>query len=531
MPKKFQINFPIILVVLDGWGIDDPNKGNAISLAKTPTMDNLLKKYSSTQLRAHGKYVGLPSNQVGNSEAGHMNIGAGRLVAQDAIKISASIKDGTFFKNSAFLGALRHIKKMNSRIHIMGMLSNGQSPHSDPKHLFALLDLMKKHNVKNVYLHLFTDGRDSPKYAALKLIEELEDKHLHNFKIVTIMGRFYAMDRKKKWSRTRKAFRALTLGEGRKTNTPVAAITEAYNRGESDEFIEPYIIDYDNGNENTRIKEGDSVIFFNLRSDRSRQLAKAFVQSDFSKSNPSSFKRGKKLQHIYFVGMTDFGPDLEDILTAFPSVDLRQTLPMQFSDIKQLYIAETEKYAHVTYFLNGGYAGKVAGEDQIMIPSPDVRSYDLVPAMSTKKLIKNITGTIKPRKFGSGRGWEYDFIFLNIAAPDMVGHTGNLTAAVETCSQVDFYLDKLVQTYLSVNGTIMIFADHGNIEKMINLESGEIYTEHTTNPVPYILVNNKLKNKIKLRKNGSLRDIVPTLLALLGRKKPKEMNGGNLVIS
>ena len=402
----------------------------------------------------------------------------------------------------------------------MGMLSTDQSPHSDPKHLAALLDLLKRNGIKNVYLHLFTDGRDSPKYASLQLVSELEKKYLNNNSIATIMGRFYAMDRKKAWERTSKAFLALTEGAGRKAASAQEAITESYNRGESDEYIQPYIIKNDK-NINTRIEDGDSIIFFNLRSDRSRQLTKAFVQKDFNKMNPGSFKRKNQLDHIYFTAMTDFGPDLDDILTAYPSIDLKNTLPMALSDLNQLYLAETEKFAHITYFFNGGYSGKVAAEDQVKVPSPDVKSYDKTPIMSSDKLAKIVINNIK--KTGKKASWKYDFIAVNFAAPDMIGHTGNIEAGIECCTELDKIIRKIVQLYLGVNGTVIITADHGNIEKMINQETGEIYTEHTTNQVPFLIINKLLKNKIKLKRNGVLADIASTILKLSGIKKPKEM--------
>jgi 2,3-bisphosphoglycerate-independent phosphoglycerate mutase len=482
MIKKNNIhnkNLPMILIILDGWGIAEPNKGNAISLAKIPTMDGLIRKYANTKLHAHGKYVGLPRQQVGNSEAGHLNMGGGRLVEQDVVIISKSINDGTFYKNSAFLGAIRHIRKMNSKLHLIGMLSNGQSPHSDPGHLVALMELLKRHNIENICLHLFTDGRDSPRYASLKLVDDLEKLLTHDERIATIMGRFYAMDRKKKWERTEKAYNALVLGRGRKAKSAQAAITEAYNKGNNDEFIEPYVIT-DNGGTSTRIEEGDSVIFFNLRSDRGRQLTKAFAQSDFNKMNRGAFRRKKQLHHLYFVAMTDFGPDLDDILTAYPSVDLRNTLPM----------------------------------------------HDQTPAMSSEKLTKMVITNLKK---GKRKNYKYDFVVLNFAAPDMVGHTGNIEAGIKCCRLVDKFVSKIVKAYLAVGGTVLITADHGNIEEMINLETGEIFTEHTTNPVPFIVINKKLKNKIKLRANGILGDIAPTILKLLGCKKPKEMKGKSLI--
>ena len=518
----------MILIILDGWGIAKPNKGNAVSLAETPTLDGLTRNYPSTKLHAHGKHVGLIYNQVGNSEAGHMNIGGGRLVEQDVVRISKSINDGTFFKNPAFLGAIRHAKKRNSKIHLIGMLSNGQSPHSDPDHILALLILLKKNNINNVFLHLFTDGRDSPKYASLKLVEDMERNYLNHYgyKIATIIGRFYAMDRKKKWNRTEGAYNALILGRGRKAKSVQAAITEAYNRGDSDEFIEPYVIN-NSKDKSTRIEEEDSVIFFNLRSDRSRQLTKAFVQIDFNKMNKGAFRRKKRLKYLYFVAMTDFGPDLGDIFTAYPSIDLRNTLPMRLIDLKQLYIAEAEKYAHVTYFFNGGYSGKVAGEDQLMIPSPDVRSYDKTPAMSSEKLAKVIISNL--RKGNKKKECKYDFVVLNFAAPDMIGHTGNIEAGIKCCRLVDKFVGQIVKAYLAANGTVLITADHGNIEEMVNLETGEIFTEHTANPVPFILVNKKLRTRVHLRTNGILGDIAPTIFKLLAREKPKEMTGKSLI--
>lgn len=511
-------NIPLILVILDGWGIAEPSKGNAVTNAKTPFIDSLIKKYPHTYLCAHGKCVGLPLTQDGNSEAGHMNIGAGRIVEQDAVKISRSINEGTFFKNPAFIEAIRHTKDNNSNLHLMGMLSNGMSAHSDPDHILALLSLTKGYGIKNVCLHLFTDGRDSPKYAALKMIKDIEFGLKDNGVIATIIGRFYAMDRKKKWDRTEKSYNALVMGEGLKADNPFAAITEAYNKGDYDEFIEPYVI-LNKGKETPRISDNDAVIFFNLRSDRARQLAKAFVQRDFEKLNQGSFKRKKNLKNLKFVAMTDFGPDLGNILGAFPCVDLRETLTMRLADLKQLYLAETEKFAHVTYFFNGGYSGTVAGEEQHIIPSPDVKSYDETPAMSSESLTKYAIDSLNKKR--------YDFVVLNYAAPDMIGHTGNLEAGIKTCELIDKNLGKLVKSYQEKNGTVLVTADHGNVEEMINLKTGEIDTEHSTNKVPFIIVSEKLK-RIKLNA-GALGDIAPTILELLGREKPREMTGRSLI--
>lgn len=518
--KKQNNNLPLILIILDGWGIAKSSKGNAITLAKTPNIDKLIKEYPYTELCASGKCVGLPPKQDGNSEAGHMNIGAGRVVEQDAVRICKSINNGTFFKNPAFIEAIRNVEKNKSNLHLMGMLSDGMSAHSDPDHILALLTLIKGFNIKNVYLHLFTDGRDSPKYAALKMIKRIEFSMKGVGSTASIIGRFYAMDRKKKWERSEKAYNALVLGEGRKAENPYAAITESYNRGENDEFIEPYVIT-EKGKPTPRINNGDSVIFFNLRSDRARQLTKVFVQEDFNKLNSGSFKRKKVLKNIKFIVMTDFGPDLGNVLTAFPGIDLKGALPMQLADLRQLYAAETEKYAHVTYFFNGGYSGTVAGENQRMVPSPDVKSYDETPAMSTAGLTKLVVDSLNNKR--------YDFIVLNIAAPDMIGHTGNLAAGIKCCEEVDGYTNQIVRACLKAGGTALITADHGNIEEMINLETGEIDSEHSSNPVPFILINQKLSRSVKLRRSAVLADIAPTILELIGRDQPKEMTGESLI--
>jgi len=518
---------PIILVILDGWGIAKPNKGNAVNLAKTPFIDSLTKKYPHTELCASGKCVGLPADQPGNSEAGHMNIGAGRLVEQDMIRISRSINNGTFFKNAAFLEAIRHVKKGKGKLHLMGMLSDGMSPHSDPDHILALIILARNYGLQNVYLHLFTDGRDSPRYASLKLIERLERELTGGEFIATVMGRFYAMDRKKKWERTEMAYDALVLGRGGNAATPQDAVTESYNRGESDEFIRPYIM-LDRRRSATgnaailpRIDNNDSVIFFNLRSDRARQLAKPFAQKDFNRRNPGSFKRKKVLKNIRFIALTDFGPDLDNVLTAYPSADLRETLPMRLKNLRQLYIAETEKYAHVTYFFNGGYADPVNGEARMAVPSPDVSHYDQTPDMSSGDLAGAVVNNLK-------RG-KYDFTVLNFAAPDMIGHTGNLKSAVKCCEMIDRRLSMIARGCLRAGGTIIITGDHGNIEKMVNLETDEVITKHSNNPVPFILINEELRGKIKLRRDGILGDIAPTILDLIGAKKPKEMTGKSLI--
>ena len=528
---------PLIVVILDGWWLDRPSRGNATTLANTPTLDGLNKKHPSTKLYAHGKYAGLPPSQVGNSEAGHMNIGAGRIVKQDAVAINESIRNGTFFKNPAFRDVIDHVKNNKSKLHLIGMISNGMSPHSDNCHIMALLKMAKRECLKdNIYLHIFTDGRDSPQHEALKLLSILDKDMLkmgcitssnsHGVKcptndriktnIATIMGRFYAMDRNKNWERTKEAYKAMVLGQARTAPNPSAAIVESYNRNETDEFIRPYVLD-----KKGLIKDNDGIIFFNLRSDRARQLAKVFVQENFNKRNPNSFKRKKTLKNLKFVAITDFGPDLDHILTAYPSIDVENTLPIVLNeDIKQLYIAESEKYAHVTYFFNGGYAGKVNGEDQIMIPSPNVKSYDKTPAMKSFELTKRVLSYLNKNKYG--------FVLLNLAAPDMIAHTGNLKASVKCCEAIDACVKNIVDAYLKKNGTVIITADHGNMEGLINLKTGEVDTEHSTNQVPFIMVR-KDNKKLSLRRGGSLADIAPTILRLFGLKKPKMMTGKSLI--
>ena len=508
----------IILLILDGWGLGEKSEGNAITLAKTPFMDSLYKKYPWTKLCASGKCVGLPPHQVGNSEAGHLNIGAGRVVDQDVVKISKQINTGEFFKNPAFIAALNQVKKEKSALHLMGMLSNDQSPHSDPDHLLALLSLARYHKIKNIYLHLFTDGRDSPPRSSLKTVEALERNLRPNEIVATIIGRFYAMDRKKNWSSTWWAYEAMTTGRGHKAKSPQEGITRAYNADITDEFIEPIVL-YQKNKMIKRISNNDAIIFFNLRSDRARQMAKPFVQKEFEKNNPHALKRKKVLKNIIFAAMTDFGPDLDNILTAYPSEDIKDSLPMMLKHKSQIYIAEKEKYAHVTYFINGGYADPVNGEKRMVIPSPSVTSYESTPAMATPKVAQAVIRSIK----------NYDFICANISSPDMIGHTGNLKAGIKAAEIVDAQLNKIYQAAKKDKVILIITADHGNLESMLNITTKEIVTEHTHNLVPFILVaDGRLKSK-KLRSGGSLADIAPTILNIFDIKKSRLMTGDSLI--
>jgi len=500
---------PVVLTILDGWGISKETKGNAIALGKTPVLDKLWQEYPNALLKASGKNVGLPPHQDGNSEAGHMNIGAGRVIEQDSVIISKSINDSTFFRNAAFLSAIKHVKKYHSKIHLMGLLTSEQSAHADPDHLIALLTLLRHSGINEVYLHLFTDGRDSYQYLAVKLINRLNGILTKNEKISTVAGRFYAMDRIKEWARTKIVYDALTQGNGHKASDAQDAVLDAYNRRENDEYIKPTVI-YKNGTPTKRISNNDAVIFFNLRSDRVRQLCKAFVQKDFQE-----FKREKVLKNLSFVTLTDFGPDLPGVLSAYPARIIGNTLPIVLKDIRQLYIAETEKFAHVTYFLNGGYGPIISNEERVMIKSPHIRSYKDKPEMSADKLTDYLVDSIK--------GSRYDFMLANYANPDMLGHTGDLPASIKAIEKVDECIGRLVNSLLIMNGTLVITADHGNIEEMIDLETGQVDTSHSKNPVPFIVISKTIPKKTKMN-NGVLGDIAPTLLNMMGFKKPKEMS-------
>ncbi|OGY93718.1 MAG: phosphoglycerate mutase (2,3-diphosphoglycerate-independent) [Candidatus Komeilibacteria bacterium RIFOXYC1_FULL_37_11] len=513
-------NLPLFLLILDGWGIWKEKKGNAIALAKTPVINGLYKKYPHTLLQASAKFVGLPSGQPGNSEAGHMNIGAGRVVEQDAVIISKSINNGTFFKNPAFLQAARHASDNNSNIHLMGLLSDGSSPHSDIDHLLSLITFFTSRTKQKIYLHLFTDGRDSPPFAALKILSQYKSVFNSNrVSVATIMGRFYAMDRKKSWARTKQAFGALVMGKGYLIKSATEAVERAYNRGESDEFIKPSVVVHKNKKPVGAVQSNDTMVFFNLRSDRARQLTKVFAQNDFTKKNKGAFSLGRKITNLLFVALTDFGPDLEGVLTAYPGMDVSDTLPIALRGLRQCYIAETEKYAHVTYFLNGGYDHPVANEDWVNIPSKDVDSYADQPEMSTNELTKRVLGDLKDN--------PYDFVLMNFAAPDMVGHTGNLKAGIKAVEIVDKAVGQIIEAVLAKKGTIIITADHGNIEEMINLSTDEIDTEHSINPVPFIVINHR---SYKLKKNGKLSNIAPTILDIFGIQKPKLMNEKSLIV-
>jgi len=518
-PKLVGSVSPTALIILDGFGLGDLKAaGNAITLKTAPNIFSYLKKYSHCTLKTYGRAAGLLPHQPGNSEAGHMNIGAGRIVNQDLVVISDAIDDGTFYKNPAFRQALFHVKKYKTTVHVMGLLTDGNSAHASPEHLYALLELFRRQKVSAVYIHLFTDGRDSLPHGASQFIKELQAHMLGNEKVATVMGRFYAMDRNKNWDRTQLAYDAMVLGKGKASNSVAEAVSEAYARGESDEFILPTVI-LEKGKPVATIKDNDAVFFFNARSDRARQITKAFAQEHFEKANAGSFKRKHVLKNTRFVAMTDFGPDLPSILTAFPSPDISNCLPKVIGEkYKQLYISETEKYAHVTYFINGGYADPLNGEDREMIKSANVHSYVEKPEMMSRELADKITNY-----FAAGK---YNFICVNFPNADMVGHTGDLAAAKKAVMAMDVAVKRIVDQVLALKGQVLITADHGNADIMIDPEIMEVMTEHTKNPVPLIMIRPH-KKKVKM-KNGILADVAPTLLKMMDIVPPSDMTGKSL---
>lgn len=513
---------PLVLAILDGWGVrPGSHPDDATVVARTPFLRELKRHYPYALLDAHGSAVGLPRGQDGNSEAGHLNLGAGRIVEQDSVYISRSIKDGTFFKNHALLAALEHARKYRSNLHFMGLLSNYNSGHSSPDHVLALLKLASERKVKRVYLHLFTDGRDSPRYDAVKFLAEVKRRFKNGEVVATIMGRYYAMDRKKDWSRTERAYNLLTRGQGIAETSADAALRHAYNRGESDEYVSPTVITDARHRPRAVIGDNDAVIFWNLRSDRARQLAKPFVQVKFEQANPGAFKRWRRLKNLCFVALTDFGPDLGKVLTAYPSRDIQNTLPIALGGLRQLYLAESEKFAHVTFFFNGGYDHPVAGEDRRMVPSPHVSSYDRTPAMAAAKLTSIITQALAHQR--------YDVIVVNFANPDMVGHTGNLAACVTAMEVVDACLKRLARAVRARGGTLVVTGDHGNVEETVNADTGELDTEHSKSPVPLCLYRASLRGKRLARRRGVLGDVAPTILKLLGLPQPAEMTRRSLI--
>ena len=504
-----------MLMILDGFG-DNPNKdGNAIKLANTPNIDKLMKKYPNTDIYTSGKYVGLPDGQMGNSEVGHTNIGAGRIVYQELTRITKSIEDGDFFSNQELIAAIENCKKNNSKLHILGLVSDG-GVHSHIRHLYGLLELAKRRDFEDVYVHCFLDGRDTPPASAegyiIKLQEKMQEKGIG--KIASISGRFYSMDRDKRWQRVQKCYDALVKGEGLKANSAVKAIEDSYQKEVFDEFVEPTVIC--NGEEPiAKIEENDSVIFFNFRPDRAREITRAIVDKEFNEFET-------KKMNVYFVCFTNYDETMPNVHIAFKKETLHNTFGEVVSKagLTQLRIAETEKYAHVTFFFNGGEEKQYPGEDRILVPSPKVETYDQKPEMSAYEVTDKVVEALENDK--------YDAVILNFANTDMVGHTGSLEAAIKAVEAVDECVGRIVKVIEEKKGNLLITADHGNAEQMIDYKTGEPHTAHTTNPVPIILITDN--PNYKLKENGKLADLAPTMLDIMGLEKPEEMTGESLLI-
>ena len=507
---------PVVLMILDGYGLNSSTKGNGVALAKTPVMDKLMAEYPYVKGYASGLAVGLPDGQMGNSEVGHLNMGAGRIVYQELTRITKSIEDGDFFENKELLGAIENCKKNNSDLHLYGLLSDG-GVHSHITHVFALLELAKRNGIKNVYVHCFMDGRDTAPDSGKDFIAKLYDKmeELGVGEIASVTGRYYAMDRDNRWDRVEKAYRALTLGEGNQAACGKCAIKASYEAGKTDEFVEPTVITKD-GKPVGVIKDKDSVICFNFRPDRAREITRCFCDDEFT-----GFDRGSR-KDVYYVCFTDYDVTIPNKYVAFKKEKITNTFGefLAANNMTQARIAETEKYAHVTFFFNGGIEEPNKGEDRILVKSPKVATYDLQPEMSALEVCDKLCEAIRSDK--------YDVIIINFANPDMVGHTGVIDAVIKAIETVDACVGRAVEAVKEKDGVMFICADHGNAEVLVDENTGEPYTAHTTNPVPFILVN--YDNEYTLKENGKLCDIVPTLIDIMGMEKPAEMTGQSLLI-
>lgn len=507
---------PIVLTIMDGFGFNDDKSVNAIAAADTPNLDRIFEECPTTQIGASGMDVGLPEGQMGNSEVGHTNIGAGRIVYQELTRITKSITDGDFFSNRALLSAMENCKNQDSALHLMGLLSDG-GVHSHIEHLYALIEMAKKNGLSRVYIHALLDGRDVPPASAADYIDQLNEKlkEIGCGKIATVMGRFYGMDRDNRWERVQKAYAALVYGEGIQTTDAAGAVRESYTKKDeegkfiTDEFVIPTVVA---GTE--RIKTNDSVIFFNFRPDRAREITRTFVDDDFA-----GFARVGGRQKVYYVCMTQYDASMPNVEIAFKPQTLENTLGEFLSKkgMTQLRIAETEKYAHVTFFFNGGREVMFEGEDRILVNSPKVATYDLQPEMSAYEVCDKVCEAIESGK--------YDVIILNFANCDMVGHTGIFEAAVKAVETVDTCVGRVKDSTLKAGGVMLLTADHGNADRMIDTD-GSPFTAHTTNPVPFSVIG----RQVSLREGGRLCDISPTIIKLLGLEQPAEMTGKSLVI-
>jgi len=508
---------PVLLTILDGFGMAPAGPGNAIEAAHKPNFDSLKEKYPFVYGYASGEAVGLPDGQMGNSEVGHLNIGAGRIVYQDLTRISKAIKDGAFFENEALLAAVKNCKENDSAFHICGLVSDG-GVHSYNKQLYAILELAKQEGLKKVFVHVFADGRDTDPESADRYVGELikEMESIGVGKIASITGRYYSMDRDNRWDRVEKAYRVMAFGEGERGEDPLEVIRASYASGVTDEFILPTAICED-GKPVAVVEEGDSLIFNNFRPDRARELTRAFCVDDFD-----GFDRGER-KKITFVCMTDYDPLIPNKLVAFKKEALTNTFGevLATHGLKQLRLAETEKYAHVTFFFNGGVEEPNIGEDRILVPSPKVATYDLQPEMSADMVCDKLVEALKSKK--------YDAIIVNFANPDMVGHTGVFEAAKAAIEEIDVCLGRIYEEVKGSDVAWFICADHGNSECMINEKNGEPMTAHTTNPVPFILVNYDEEYTLADRKGG-LCDIIPTLMEIMELDQPEEMTGRSLLV-
>lgn len=509
-----QKNKQFLLMIMDGVGLNDEEKGNAFKLAHTPNIDKLIAKYPNTHIATSGMAVGLPTGQMGNSEVGHTNIGAGRIVYQELTRITKEIEDGAFYNNKELLNAIKNVKENDSALHLMGLVSDG-GVHSHNSHLYALLELAKRNNIENVYIHAFLDGRDTPPTSAIEYIKELEEKikEIGVGKIATIAGRYYAMDRDKRWDREKLAYDAIVNGIGNKFKTAQKAIENSYEAQEFDEFVKPIVIVNDENEAICKLKDNDSAILFNFRPDRARQLTRVITEPNFIEFETL------KMPNLYFVTMTVYDEKLNNVHVAYKPQVLKNTLGEVLSNrgYTQLRCAETEKYAHVTFFFNGGKEEIYNGEDRILVDSPKVATYDLKPEMSAYEVTDKIIEAIESKK--------YDVIIMNYANGDMVGHTGFIDKAIEAVEALDKCVGRVISKIEEVNGEALITADHGNCEYMLDLKTGEAITSHSTFDVPLIVVS----NRVKALKNGRLCDLAPTLLDMMGEEKPSEMTGESLV--
>ena len=507
---------PTVLMILDGYGLNENCDHNAVCEGKTPVMDQLMSQCPFVKGNASGMAVGLPEGQMGNSEVGHLNMGAGRIVYQELTRITKSIADGDFFQVPAFLEAVENCKKYDSALHLYGLVSDG-GVHSHNTHIYGLLELAKRQGLKKVYVHCFLDGRDTPPASGKEFVAELEQKmaEIGVGKVASVMGRYYAMDRDNRWDRVELAYRTLTEASGATADSATGGIQASYDADKTDEFVVPFSV-VENGKPVAVIKEHDSVIFFNFRPDRAREITRAFCDDAFD-----GFKREKRMELVY-VCFTDYDETIENKLVAFH----KQTITNTFGEflaahgMTQARIAETEKYAHVTFFFNGGVEEPNEGEDRILVPSPKVATYDLQPEMSAPAVCDKLVEAITSGK--------YDVIIINFANPDMVGHTGVEPAAIKAIETVDACVGRAVDAVKEMDGVLFICADHGNAEQLVDYATGEPFTAHTTNPVPFILVN--ADPSYKLREGGCLADIAPTLIELMGMEQPAEMTGKSLLV-